>query len=496
MSNYFDKQAYAGRIGGKITFAGVLFPNFRTIFPPSSHRESTYKKYAREYINHILPHIGNKPIEECTEDEFISVLQKIESIRSYKATTVDHFRFLMSAVVEFAVKAGECGNVLYGSKFHTGKGVTQAKILKNEVKQNRKSLTPEEEVAFLNKVLLPPDKTTGTNVGLLLMCAGGLRNQEACGPNFESIRPREHSRNTYDLWIYESTIGTTSDLQASGKTKNMARKIPLSPALAKYLLALKAYRQQQINNREIVLEKGESLETLPIVWMGNDFKKHCTSRALTVAGKKLLSEINFAEDRLLSLQEELEEELSESEVSVDSDEWISLKDPTAYLLRRNFGTHLSILGCSDEEIAYLMGHKIETEGFKRNMFSNEDQLAVISSKLNMRPFFGSNDDARPSKNLSANNQLIELNNVWGTIITADSKVDATVSVRVSLKEPEDTATITLKKDPNTIATPVSVRTYAKSHSIDTGALHMVNSIRIYQKAYRDARKGAKFFDAF
>lgn len=86
MSNYFDKQAYAGRIGGKITFAGVLFPNFRTIFPPSSHRESTYKKYAREYINHILPHIGNKPIEECTEDEFISVLQKIESIRSYKAT--------------------------------------------------------------------------------------------------------------------------------------------------------------------------------------------------------------------------------------------------------------------------------------------------------------------------------------------------------------------------------------------------------------------------
>lgn len=496
MINYFENQAYDGRVSGKITFAGVLFPNLRTIFPPSNHLESTYKKYAREYINHILPHIGNTPVEECTEEVFTSVLQKIEAVRPRKKSTIDHLRFLMSKVFEYAVKESICGNALYGSKFHTGKGVTREKLLKNEVKQNRKSLTPKEEVALLTKILLPPDKTTGTNVGLLLMCAGGLRNQEACGPNFESIRPREHSSDTYDLWIYESTIGTTSDLKASGKTKNMARKIPLSPALTKYLLALKAYRQQQIDNGEIILEKGESLETFPIVWMGNDFKKHCTSRALTAAGRKLLSDIEFDMAQLFSLEKELEEDLAEVNVPDNEDEWIALKDPTAYLLRRNFGTHLSILGCSDEEIAYLMGHKIETEGFKRNMFSNEDQLAVISSKLNMRPFFGSNDDARPIANLSANNQLIELNNVWGTIITADSKVDATASVRVSLKEPEDTATITLKKDPNTTATPVSVRTYTKSPSIDTGTLHMVNSIRIYQKAYRDARKGAKLFDAF
>ena len=485
--------SYIGRVDGKITFSGVLSTHFEELF--SRCEKSTLKKYASTYNKKILPVLGNTPVEECTEGKLTSALQEITSKQKYSKSTISHFRYLMSVVVEFAVKNGHCGDALYGSPFHTGKNISQETVLKNEVKANRKSLSPKEEVDVLKALLLPPAETSGTNIGLLCMLAMGLRNHEACGLTWEAIRPLDSSSGIYVAWIYESTVGKTSELQASGKTKNMGRKIPLYPAFGKYLLSLKAFRKEQIARGEIVLDENESEETLPIVWNGENFKQHCTSAALSAAGRLLLSEIKFEQDRLLALKQNLEEDFEEIE-EANEDEQISLKDPTAYLLRRNFGTHLSILGFSDESIEYLMGHKIESEGIKRNMFSNEDQLKKIFLKLNMRPLFGSNDYMSPKENLSPENQLVEFPNVWGATIPVTAKKEAKATIRVSLKEPEDEAKITIKKTPNTEVTSVNASLYKKRYDGSEKSSFSVNIMRMYQDAYRAARGNEPLFDAF
>lgn len=61
------------------------------------------------------------------------------------------------------------------------------------------------------------------------------------------------------------------------------------------------------------------------------------------------------------------------------------KDPTTYLLRRNYATHLDILGFEENEIQYLMGHDIEDDMDKRNFYRNEERLIEIAKKLEMRP---------------------------------------------------------------------------------------------------------------
>lgn len=495
MSNLFNFP-YAGRVAGKITFAGVLSANYKEIFP-RCHKESTLKKYAREYKTKILPEIGDLPVEDCTETVLDNTLEKIKANKTYKDGTIKHLKYLMSTVVEFAANTGECQNILYGSSFHTGKGVTQETIRNNELKQNRKSLSPGEEVALLSRLLLPPENTTGTNVGLLCMHALGLRNHEACGLTFEAIRPLDKSGEIYVAWIYESTASKTSDLQASGKTKNMGRKIPLYPAFAGYLLALKEYRKQQIAQGIIVLDQGETLETLPIVWRGKDFKKHCTSSDLSNAGRITLHDIKVEKDRLSALSEDLEDLVEIEMTDTTSDEEkVSLKDGTAYLLRRNFGTQLSILGFSDEEIAYLMGHKIETEGLNRNMFSNEDRLRKMFTKLNMRPLFGSNACSRVKEKISSNKPVTCFDNVPQANITALATKGAKAAFRLSAKEPGDTVKVTIKKRPNTDAMPVTMWCYDKCFEDIEAGDPMVNVMRMYQEAYRKARGDEPLFDAF
>ena len=494
MNNLFN-YPYAGRVAGKITFAGVLSANYKEIFPRCN--ESTLKGYDQKYKSKILPEIGDLPVEDCTESVLDAVLEKIKAGKTYKDGTIAHFKYLMSVVVEFAVNAGECRNVLYGSSFHTGKKVTQKTIQDNELKQNRKSLSPGEEVALLSRLLLSPEKTTGTNVGLLCMHALGLRNHEACGLTFEAIRSLDKSGDIYVAWIYESTVGKTSELQASGKTKNMGRKIPLYPAFAKYLLALKKCRKQQIAQGIIVLDQGESLETLPIVWSNKSFKQHCTSADLSKAGRIMLQDIKVEKDRLSALSEDLEE-LAKIEVTDPTlkEEEVSLKDPTAYLLRRNFGTHLSILGFSDEEIAYLMGHKIRTVGLNRSMFSNEDQLRKMFTKLNMRPLFGSNACSRLKEKISSKKPIARSDNVPEASITALATKGAKAAFRLSAKEPGDTVKVTIKKRPNTDAMPVTMWCYDKRHEEMETCDPTVNVMRMYQEAYRKARGDKKLFDAF
>lgn len=497
MNNTLDKS-YAARVMGDLTFWGVLSDHYKEIFPRCN--DKTLKEYANTFNHSILPELGNIPIAECTDEKLDSTLEKLQNKKEYAPGTVKRFEYLMEAVVACAVKMGYCADTLFGTPLVNAKKASKEELMSNELQQNRKSLSPNEEVQVLDNLLVPVEKTSGTNVGLLCMLALGLRNHEACGLTFEAIRKLKEGSDIYVAWIYESTAGRTSNLQTSGKTRNMARKIPLYPSFAEYLLALKAYRQRQIDQGEIVLEEGESLDTLPIVWKKSNFKQHCTSDLLTTAGRALLFDIDFEQDRILALRnaatekvEEEAEEIAEMDDAIE-DESVSLKDPTAYLLRRNFGTHLAILGFSDEKIAYLMGHKLEAEGLTRNMFSNEDRLEEIFYSLNKRPLFGSNCDPESRATLSSSNQTIALSNVPDAKVNVQSSSEEiTAKLRLSAKELATQTKVIFRKPSGAPPIQLILDKYPKPMNTNGGALS-VNILRMYQETYRTAKGKKKLFD--
>ena len=101
MSNLFNFP-YVCRADGKVTFAEVLSTNFKEIFPLC--RECTLKMYSKLYKEKILPEIGHRPIEECTEDVLFSALKAMSANKKYSARTLSHLMYLMHRVCEFAEK--------------------------------------------------------------------------------------------------------------------------------------------------------------------------------------------------------------------------------------------------------------------------------------------------------------------------------------------------------------------------------------------------------
>lgn len=81
----------------------------------------------------------------------------------------------------------------------------------------------------------------------------------------------------------------------------------------------------------------------------------------------------------INIEEEVENERK------IADRGIIEKDATAYILRRNFATHLYILGLDESQRQYIMGHQIEENEDKRWFFRNEELLEPIARTLSLRP---------------------------------------------------------------------------------------------------------------
>ena len=81
------------------------------------------------------------------------------------------------------------------------------------------------------------------------------------------------------------------------------------------------------------------------------------------------------------------------------------KEATAYLFRRNFATMLQILDLTQNEIEYIMGHKIESNIESRNYYSNYDKLYPIKLKMDNRPLFSTRYTSDIVKDVSTGAEL-------------------------------------------------------------------------------------------
>jgi len=397
VSDYLDiRPDFTGRsdsIYEKFTFFGVLnrFYFYKTSTTDGTSvggvsrywkKESTRKDRKSLYEKIIFPHIPDRPMEELLKEDFDEIIQTIQTEKSkqgspYSAPRLQTIKRLLKLVTEEAAKQGICEDVLFGSSYTIPESETKSRRLEKELVRQRKSLSIKEEFLVYQEILNDACQS-GQHMGLALMFCVGLRNEEACGLDFGDIKPMQYHPHCSCLWVYKSTTRGSNQLQASGKTRNMARLLPIPQVLLELLEKRRRFLESEVASGTLVLPPNKTIDMLPIVCNNSDYLTRCHSKHLTAAGRKLFKSIHINEDELAYIDTELEQNRL-------VEDGIDEKDPTAYLLRRNLGTHLYILGLSEAEIQYIMGHDIEDPYESRNDFTNEDKLYQIKQKMDKRP---------------------------------------------------------------------------------------------------------------
>lgn len=463
-------------INGRLTFCGVYEEYYDEI--SRNWGESTGTQYDSLYNETILPNLDShdeKTIDEYTVEDYYAAIEAIIArgqlkkkgqYTPYADATIQKFRFLINTVVKTAAEHDHCDYVLWGSCFSVPENITAAQMVKERVKL-RKSLTIPEEYAIAEQ-LLSDEKQRGQDMGLLLMFALGTRNNEACAANYGDIRCMDAQSNAKCLWVYKSTVRGSSILKSSGKTRNADRIIPIPDVLADFLERRRKYLEETVK----FPEAGEirCVDDLPVVCVGNDYFKRCSSDKLTSAGKELFRKIKMDSDQLAFI----DLELSEDSVSKELKE----RDPSAYLLRRNFGTHLSILGLTEPEIEYLMGHDIQDLYETRNEFVNDSRLLEMKEKLDRRPIL----NLIPKE---THNHLAPM----GRVMILDGSGPQThrirsknniLKVHIMANEPLDTLRVQVRSGDE--VKPIYVRVFPYSEPCDYE--RMINVTKKYHELYK------------
>ena len=378
----------------RLTMYGVLVQHFDEIF--IGRNEDTQEQYCSFYAKKLLPKLQNYPIRELRVEKLDEVIRDVG--RGLEDSTVGKYRFLLWDVIEKAANYGYCENILLGTKYTLTENQLQEY---KELRQNGKyklpkSFTPEQEAAIKEDIMTDPGQS-GQKMGIVLLFGTGIRLNEACGVLFGSIKKLFQNRNRRFLFVVESTSGNTNEVKAGSKTANGGRKIPTMDEVEHFIW----------KRREYLKTKGftdQEIDKFPVACDGDDYSKHCSSRQLSAAANELFERIGMKAKDIAFLDLALSEDKTA--------EKLYEKNPTAYLFRRNFATHLFVVGLSMEEIQYVMGHDIEQIYETRAQFGSKESLLAIAEKMARRPLV---NEIRPAE------QSIELQNGCSTTIDADVK---------------------------------------------------------------------------
>lgn len=463
-------------IDGKLTFCGVLEEHYEDC-AKYWRKEETRKNYDRDYDDKIIPNLSGhdeKTVDAYTKEDYEAAISAIaeqgqgkkgEAFVPYADSTIQHYRHLIEVVVSAASEHELCDNVLWGSRFSLTEHTPEDEI-KERVKL-KKSLSISQELAVAD-MLLSDVAQRGQEMGLLLMFALGLRNGEACGANYGDIRPMRLHPECKVLWVYKSTAAGTNIVQSSGKTRNADRIIPIPDVLERFIVERRKYLEKNVmfSKDDVV----QNIDELPIVCVGNDYFHRCSSNQLTAAGREMFKKINMTKDQLAYIDFELSDESLADELKE--------RDPTAYLLRRNFGTHLHIVGADEAEIEFLIGHDIDDAYETRNEFVNEEKLFEIKQKLDQRPILNTSYlTEEPQVIAYEDNQPYTL---YGNIPKKYQLAlhQNTVKVQVTAKEPLDPITITLK-----VSETAAIRKMVFPHSVQVKPGRTINILKKYHELY-------------
>lgn len=447
--------------GTKYTFCGALEYRYKHI--ATNWNDETRRKYEREYNDIILPALDNhneKCINEYSKEDFEKAIDHIREKgferngykRHYADTTIHHFQNLIYLVVFQSSVYGLCENVLWGTTFVIDLPDEQEE-LESRVRI-KKSLSIDQEKRLYQELFSDPDED-GAIVALMLMWGLGLRNGEACGLNYCDIKPIEGHPDCFAAWIYKTTKIESNELQSGGKTYNTGRIVPVPEKVFSFL----AKRKEIV--RKLVVSQGNSKETideLPICnagWLDYDtdsYQIRCKADDVTIAAHNVFENAGIMSEQVAVLDAELSEGKTAS--------ILKEKDPTAYLLRRNYATQMCILGLDNAEMQYLLGHCVEDAYESRNEFVDSERIYSMYRKLQNRAILNNTKD-------NDNSVKIRICN------------NSTVKICATAVEPTDNVKISIKTDDSK-----SVQTKWFEDSKKVSLSRTINILEQYKSGYQ------------
>lgn len=378
------------QIDGKMTFFGVLDKYYDQISDKYRLCPKTRITYASEYERHILPRLNDRPLESFSAEEFEQIIADINSEgREFAKTTLQHYRLLISRVIDVAVQDEEMKDPFWGVNFE--EILNPEQIEKKEKKTLPRSLTPLQ-MCVMSESIYNTAIDSGRRSGLMNMLEAGVRPKEAAAESFGDIRGMELLDSCATVAIHSSTIAQGNKRKNKPKTINGYRMVVIGPRATNVIRKKSEDLKNGISAGEITADIPDRLTTLdilPIAGNKDDPSIPCSSSDLTKEFRHLLRDIGYDKEDYLAAQRIAEsDEFREAERKATPSElgFAIEKDPTSYIFRRQYCTDLHIVGCCQEEIQYAMGHRIDNTAIDRRDFRNEDKIASLAKKVTKRPF--------------------------------------------------------------------------------------------------------------
>lgn len=435
-------QLPAAFVHGNPTFWGCYFANRDQITHERGWNSDTVKGYESSILNKIVRNIPNhdtRPLKSLTKEDFVKTLESIRkegymgengNICSYDEETLNRFWYIMEVVTETAEKNFICRNVL---AMQTD---TPSLRVHNTVpgKMVPRYMPPALEQRT-GDILLTDPMQDGCFMGLAGMFSWGGRNAEAAGLNFGDVKEWPGIPGCWVAWIYKTTKVDSNDLQSSGKTRNADRVVLLPDKYVRLVLERKKRLKE-------LLDPDVNVDDLPIACRGNNYFTRCSSDDLTVSAKTLFSMLKVPTEHIALVYEDIQQALSDdadplNRLNLDLIE----KEPTAYYLRRIYGTSISAVGLSDQDVAFQIGHDLGNVPEFRNELLNTTKLLELKDKLNQRPVVNTLKQALPS--MLPRNSAVSLSDS-GTVIYRLPKGVRRVQLHIAAREPQDTIRVFIR----------------------------------------------------
>ena len=477
-------------VRGVRTFGGTYekYKNEIQKYGGKSWNEDTVEQYDRIVANHIIPYLenhNNRPISDYTKKDYENALNRFikrgqgkpgEPFEPWEESTIQKIAYLMRAVVWAASNHNLCVNVFEQTEEAQADSVV-AKRSDSTASRIPKSLTALQEMRVFTYLMENRHKI-GSVAGLLMMFVAGLRNNEACGINFGYIDEFTEYPGHYYLIIPQTTDLGKNSVDIRGKTNNCHRRIPISTFIAKVMFSLMELRYHQAKKKGYT---GEALD-LPVACRKGMPNVRCDSEDLSYAAKEMFVKIGMREDEIVELNEDLLRSAQIADDELEDDFKEIEKDPTAYLLRRNFATHLKELGLHSHEIQYVIGHKIEELWIKRRDFTDESLLYPIAEKLAERPILNLIEEEKVVAPTLKKTVTLSSSKKIRICIPVERFKD--VEIKMTAREPGDEIKITVRRELDRGEVACDCRVFStpwKGKNKET-----IDVLRKYHKKYMDA----------
>ena len=190
-------------------------------------------------------------------------------------------------------------------------------------------------------------------------------------------------------------------------------------------------------------------------WLDYDSDSYlirCKADDVTLAAHTAFDDAGITSEQVAVL----DAELSEGKTALVLRE----KNPTAYLLRRNFATQMCILGLDNAEMQYLLGHCVEDAYESRNEFVDSERIYSMYRKLQNRTILNNPKD-------NDNEFKIRIRN------------NSTVKISATAAEPGDDVRMSITADDSK---PVQTKWFEDSKKATLG--RTVNILERYKTGYQ------------